>query len=146
MTPPNAPGSKPDCIFCRIVAGDAPSHRVFEDDEVLVFMDIQPVAAGHTLVIPKRHCDDLFEASEDSMAAVARVSVRIARAIRAALEPDGVFVAQANGAAAGQTVFHYHLHLIPRKHGESRRIFHGRRPEGAEQLAATCARIRAHLG
>ena len=128
MSPPAAGlASKPDCIFCRIVAGEAPSHRVFEDDDVLVFMDIQPVAEGHTLIIPKGHCDDLFEASEDAMAAVARVSVRVARAIREAFAPDGVFVAQTNGEAAGQTVFHYHLHLIPRRYGEAGNPFHGRR-------------------
>lgn len=134
-----------DCIFCRIVGGEAPSHRVYEDGDVLVFMDIQPVAEGHTLIIPRSHYENLFEASEDAMAAVARVSVRIARAIREALSPDGVFVAQTNGAAAGQTVFHYHLHLIPRWHGGGLRI-HGRREAAADDLARVADRIRAALG
>jgi histidine triad (HIT) family protein len=133
-----------DCIFCRIVSGDAPSHRVFEDDEVLVFMDIQPVAEGHTLIIPRRHYENLFEASEDAMAAVARVSVRIARAIRAAFEPDGVFVAQTNGVAAGQTVFHYHLHLIPRWHGGALQL-HGRKTADPSDLAQHATRIAEAL-
>jgi len=133
------------CIFCRIVAGSAPCHRVYEDDEVLVFMDIRPVSPGHTLLIPKRHYANLFESSEDAMAAVARVSVRIANAIRTAIRPDGVFVAQTNGVAAGQTVFHYHLHLIPRWHGSGPQI-HGRREAAPDVLAAQAADLRAALG
>ncbi len=133
------------CIFCRIVAGDAPAHRVYEDDEVLVFMDIRPVSRGHTLIIPKEHFENLFEATEDAMAAVARTSVRIANAIKAVFEPDGVFVAQTNGAAAGQTVFHYHLHLIPRWHGGNLRL-HGRIEATAAELGILARRLRDALG
>ncbi len=136
---------KDGCIFCEIVAGRSPAHRVFEDEEVLVFMDIQPVSEGHTLIIPKVHYENLFEATEDAMAAVARVSVRVARAIRQAFAPDGVFVAQTNGVAAGQTVFHYHLHLIPRWHGSLPQL-HGRRTAAPEDLAATASRIAHALG
>ena len=100
------------CIFCRIAAGEAPSHRVYEDDEGLACMDIRPGAEGHILIIPKAHYENLFEATEDAMAAVARISVRIANAIKTVFEPDGVFVAQTNGVAAGQTVFHLHLHVL----------------------------------
>ncbi len=105
------------CIFCRIVSGDAPSHRVYENDLVLVSMDIFPVTDGHTLLITKEHFTDIFEASEAAIAAVASVSVRVAAAIRRELEPDGLGVFQLNGAAAGQTVFHYHMHLMPRNVG-----------------------------
>ncbi len=133
------------CIFCRIVAGDAPAHRVYEDDEVLVFMDIRPVSEGHTLIIPKQHLENLFEATEDAMAAVARTSVRIANAIKAVFEPDGVFVAQTNGAAAGQTVFHYHLHLIPRWHGGNLQL-HGRIEAAAAELGMLAGRVRDALG
>ena len=136
---------KDDCIFCRIVAGDAPAHRVYESDDVLVFMDIRPVSRGHTLLIPKRHFENLFESSEDAMAAVARVSVRIANAIRDAVQPDGVFVAQTNGVAAGQTVFHYHLHLIPRWFGSGPQI-HGRTEADPDELADLASRLRAALG
>ena len=133
------------CIFCRIVAGDAPAHRVYEDSWVLVFMDIRPVSEGHTLIIPKEHHENLFEATEDAMAAVARTSVRIANAIRAVFEPDGVFVAQTNGAAAGQTVFHYHLHLIPRWHGGGVQT-HGRVEAPADKLIGQARRLRDSLG
>ena len=136
---------KGDCIFCRILAGDAPSHRVYEDDEVLVFMDIRPVSRGHTLIIPKQHYENLLESSEEAMAAVARVSVRIANAIKTVFEPDGVFVAQTNGVAAGQTVFHYHLHLIPRWLGGASQI-HGRVEAPAAELADQAARLRLALG
>ncbi len=132
------------CIFCRIAAGEAPSHRVYEDDEVLVFMDIRPVAEGHTLIIPKAHYENLFEATEDAMAAVARISVRIANAIKTVFEPDGVFVAQTNGVAAGQTVFHYHLHLIPRWHGGTPRL-HGRIEVTSGELDALAGRLREVL-
>jgi histidine triad (HIT) family protein len=138
------PPPRADCIFCRIVAGDAPSYPVYADDEVLVFMDIQPVAEGHTLIIPKAHYENLFEATEEAMAAVARVSVRIARAIRTALEPDGVFVAQTNGAAAGQTVFHYHLHLIPRWQGGTLTL-HGRKTAAPDKLIEIAERISRSL-
>ena len=133
------------CIFCRIAADEAPSHRVYEDDEVLVFMDIRPVAEGHTLIIPKAHYENLFEATEDAMAAVARISVRIAKAIKTVFDPDGVFVAQTNGVAAGQTGFHYHLHLIPRGHGGEPRL-HGRIEASAAELEALAARLRKALG
>lgn len=134
-----------DCIFCRIVAGDAHSHRVYEDDDVLVFMDLRPVSEGHTLIIPKRHYENLLESSEEAMAAVARVSVRIANAIKTTLAPDGIFVAQTNGVAAGQTVFHYHLHLIPRWQGSGPQV-HGRVEANADELARMAARLRVALG
>jgi len=134
-----------ECIFCRIASGEAPAHRVYEDEDTLVFMDIRPVAEGHTLIITKQHFENLFEATPEAMARVARISVRVARAIREVLEPDGVFVAQTNGAAAGQTVFHYHLHLIPRTTGGDARI-HGRLPATPAQLDSLADRLQAALG
>jgi histidine triad (HIT) family protein len=132
----------PDCAFCRIASGDAPSHKVYEDDVVLAFMDIAPVGEGHTLVIMKEHFENLAEASDASLASVVRVSRRIAKAIQETLAPDGLLVVQTNGAAAGQTVFHYHMHLIPRRSGSPFGL-HGRRledPQKLAQLAATLVR------
>lgn len=113
-----------DCIFCNIVAGTKPCHKVLETDLVLSFMDILPASEGHTLVIPKQHCETVFDISESAMQAVALAARRIAAAIRAELAPDGLTIAQANGAAAGQTVMHYHLHLLPRTRGQAMRL-HG---------------------
>jgi histidine triad (HIT) family protein len=123
-----------DCIFCRIASGEAPSHKVYEDDEVLAFLDIVPLEEGHTLLIMKEHFENLFEADEDSLASVIRVSRRVAKAIRGVLSPEGVLVVQTNGRAAGQTVFHYHMHLIPRLSGSTRGL-HNRRPEDSQKLA-----------
>lgn len=132
------------CIFCRIVAGDAPCHRVYEDARTLVFMDVFPVTDGHTLVITKAHAPTLFEASEEDLTAVAATARRVAHALRATLAPDGLMVFQLNGAAAMQTVFHYHMHLLPRRDGEPLAL-HSRVPGDAERLAAIAAQLRAAL-
>jgi len=136
--------SAADCIFCRIVAGDAACARVHEDELTLTFMDIFPVAAGHVLIIPKVHCTDIFEAGGEALAAVARRAGITARAIRAALAPDGLGVFQLNGAAAGQTVFHYHMHLIPRREGEPFTL-HGRARADDAELERIAVQIAATL-
>ena len=103
-----------DCIFCKIIKGDIPCARVYEDAEVLAFMDIHPVVKGHTLVIPKIHCDPITHAPVEALARSIAVVQRVARAQYQALQADGVSVSQANGAAAGQEVPHLHFHVIPR--------------------------------
>jgi len=108
----------PSCIFCEIVRGAAPAFRVHEDDHTLAFMDLFPVTDGHTLVVTKTHCTDLFDASPPLLQAVMATAKRVAHALRAVVHPDGLMVFQLNGAAAGQTVFHYHMHLMPRTAGE----------------------------
>lgn len=133
-----------DCIFCGIVSGALPSFQVCEDEQTLVFMDLFPVTAGHTLVIPKRHATDLFEMDEATLAAVSATSLRVARAIDAALAPGGLGVFQLNRAPAGQTVFHYHMHLLPRNEGEPFAL-HSRVRGDDEVLRDTAARIRASL-
>ena len=115
-----------------------------EDEQTLVFMDIFPVADGHTLVIPKRHCANLLDAEEDDLRAVIARSRGVARAIREVLQPDGIGVFQLNGAAAGQTVFHYHMHLIPRKQGDSLQV-HSRTPGDPERLAEVAKQLGAAL-
>jgi histidine triad (HIT) family protein len=107
-----------DCIFCRIVAGDIPAHKVYEDDATLAFLDINPATRGHTLVIPKAHAADVFSMPADVMAAAAQTVQTVARILQRGLQPEGINVLQNNGAAAGQEVFHYHVHLIPRRQGD----------------------------
>jgi histidine triad (HIT) family protein len=135
-------GGVADCIFCRIVRGEAPAYRVHEDDRVLVFMDIFPVTDGHTLVVTKEHFENVFEATQESLQAVAAASWRAARAIRTALDPDGLMVFQLNGQAAGQSVFHYHMHLLPRRAGEPLAL-HTRVPGEPERLRAVSERLAA---
>ncbi len=130
------------CIFCKIVGGEAPADRVYEDERTLIFMDLFPVADGHTLVIPKAHCRNLLEAEEQDLEAVIVNSRRLAHAIREIFEPDGIGVFQLNGAAAGQTVFHYHMHLIPRMQGDALQI-HSRTRGDPERLAETARRLAA---
>ena len=133
-----------DCIFCAILRGDAPAHRVYEDEHVIAFMDIFPVAQAHTLIVTREHAENLFESKSDPIAAVARASIPLARAIRTAFQPDGLGVYQANGAAAGQTVFHYHMHLIPQTHGVPLKL-HGREQASAEELSEHAERLRKAL-
>jgi histidine triad (HIT) family protein len=132
------------CIFCRIVDEQAPAHTVYEDDRILVFMDIFPVADGHTLVIPKAHATNLLETDEADLSAVIAWSKRVAGALRRVLAPDGIGVFQLNGAAAGQTVFHYHMHLIPRMQGDALQI-HSRTPGDPERLAELAGRLAEAL-
>ena len=103
-----------DCVFCKIVAGQIPATKVTEDDACVAFMDIGQVNPGHVLVAAKLHAEDVYALDEAQAASIARTVVRVARAIRAAFAPQGLSVYQANGEAAGQTVFHYHVHLVPR--------------------------------
>ncbi len=132
------------CVFCEILAGDRPAHMVHQDADVAAFMDAFPSTDGHVLVVPVRHLEDVY-ALDDALAARIAVTVRrVACAIRAALAPDGLNVTQANGAAAGQTVPHLHLHLLPRTAGE-RLGRHGAAPGDPDRLAALAARIAAEL-
>ena len=133
-----------NCVFCGIVQGNIPAVRVYEDATTLAFMDIQPASSGHTLVIPKVHAANLFEISPTDLAAVAWTAQRIARAVQEALTPDGIRILQTNGAAAGQTVFHYHVHVIPMWDGQ-RIGSHGRTRADPERLKAVALQIQAAL-
>ena len=132
------------CIFCKIVRGEAPAHKVYEDERVLVFMDLFPVTDGHTLIVTKEHFENLFEATQESLQAVVATSQRIARAIQAALEPEGLMVFQLNGRAAGQAVFHYHMHLMPRNEGEPLAL-HTREQGDPARLGEVAERLAAAL-
>ncbi|WBP94697.1 HIT family protein [Mycolicibacterium neoaurum] len=107
------------CVFCAIVAGEAPAVRIHEDDDLLAILDIRPFTRGHTLVIPKTHSVDLTDTAPDTVAAMAALGQRIARAARrSGLHADGNNIAINDGKAAFQTVFHIHLHVVPRRAGD----------------------------
>jgi len=106
-----------DCVFCKIVKGDLPCFKVFENDRVLGFADINPVSMGHCLVVPKVHAENLMEISEEDLFAVHRAARSIAIAIKEILGPAGIACVQLNGREVNQVVMHYHLHLIPRVEG-----------------------------
>jgi len=134
-----------DCVFCKIVGGQIPASKVYEDEDCVCFMDIGQVNPGHVLVAAKRHAQDLYALDDAQAAAVARAVARVARAIRAAFAPEGLSVYQANGAAAGQTVFHYHVHLVPRFANDAMRFTWPVQNPPREALEEHAVRIRAAL-
>ena len=134
-----------DCVFCRIVAGQIPSTRVYEDEHTVAFMDLGHVNPGHTLVAVKKHAANLYELDEAQAAAVARATVKISKAIRAAFQPEGLSVYQANGKPAGQTVFHYHVHLLPRHAGDGMELVWPVKSPPREMLESYAAKIREKL-
>jgi histidine triad (HIT) family protein len=142
--PESFSAARGDCIFCRIVARTAAAQRVHEDELTVTFMDLFPASRGHLLIVPKRHFSDILGADDASLVRVIVNSRRIALALKRALGPDGIGVHQLNGAAAGQTVFHYHMHVIPRRTGDPIG-FHGRRQAEESELAEVASEIAQAL-
>jgi histidine triad (HIT) family protein len=134
-----------DCVFCKIVAKAIPATVVHEDEHTLAFMDIGQVNPGHVLVALKAHAENIFALQETQAAAVFRSAARVARAVRAAFEPEGLSVYQANGKAAGQTVFHFHVHLVPRYEGDGMALTWPVKNPPREKLHDYAEQIRAKL-
>ena len=109
---------KDDCIFCKIIKGEIPSFTVYEDDDFKVILDRFPAAPGHVLVIPKAHYSDMFELSEEAATKLYPLAKKIAKRIKEVTGSEGINIVQNNGEAAGQSVYHFHLHIIPRKMGD----------------------------
>ena len=107
-----------NCIFCKIIAGEIPSVKIYEDEHVFAFMDIMPLSKGHTLLIPKTHRESVYDLAPEEAANLFAVAPKIAKAINETFQPAGMNLLNNNGAKAGQSVFHFHLHFIPR-YGES---------------------------
>ena len=135
-----------NCVFCRIVAKEIPATVVHEDEHTLAFMDIGQVNPGHVLVALKKHAENIFALDEAQAAAVFGAAAKVARAIRGAFEPQGLSVYQANGAAAGQTVLHLHIHLVPRYEGDGMALTWPVKNPPREKLTEYAAKIRAKLG
>lgn len=134
----------PTNIFARILRGEIPCHKVYEDDHTLAFMDIMPQSDGHTLVVPKAAGEGIHDLPPEALAATILTTQRIARAVKKAFDPPGIMIAQLNGAAAGQSVFHLHFHVVPRYDGPELRMHAGAMAQ-PEVLADHAARIRAAL-
>lgn len=136
-----------DCIFCQIVKGRIPSVKVYEDERVLAFEDINPISEGHTLIIPKAHAENLFEMTGPDLSAVIRVSQIVAKAIQTALSPNGIAVLQLNGRGANQVVMHYHMHLVPRMPGTEKLpiTVWEIKPGDMDAIQATGAKIAAAI-
>ncbi|HEX2172587.1 MAG TPA: HIT family protein [Dehalococcoidia bacterium] len=131
------------CVFCLIRDGQIPSVKVFEDDRTMAFMDINPGNEGHALAVTKAHAETIFDVDDADLGAVALTAKRLARAVHAALRPDGLNLLQTNGAAAGNTVPHLHIHVLPRWNGDGKLRFWRPEPADPTQLQQVADRIRA---
>ncbi len=136
-----------DCIFCKIVKGEIPSIKVYEDETVLAFADINPLSEGHTLIIPKGHFENIHEMPEADLTAIHRASKKVAAAMKDSLTPAGIAFLQLNGRGVNQLVMHYHLHLIPRaeKGGELKITAWDLKPGDMDVIKGTAKKIAAKL-
>jgi histidine triad (HIT) family protein len=131
----------PDCLFCKIVAGDVPATRVREDERTVAFMDINPATRGHMLVIPREHSTNLLEIASEDLAACAATAKELTALVSERLGADGVNVLNSCGRAAWQTVFHFHLHVIPRYQGDPLRLPWVPEPGDRDEIAAAAAEL-----
>ena len=132
----------PDCIFCKIVAGELPAQRVHEDEHTIAFMDINPGTRGHTLVIPRRHVRNLLEIEPEDLSATVLTAQKIAQRISDRLGADGVNLINSCGAAAWQTVFHFHIHVIPRYRDDPLVLPWKPAPGDMDEIARTAQELR----
>jgi histidine triad (HIT) family protein len=134
--------SDPDCLFCKIVAGDIPAQIVDQDDRTVAFMDINPATRGHALVVPRRHAANLLEVEPDELAATAVAAQRLARRVVERLGAEGVNLLNSCGSVAWQTVFHLHIHVIPRYSGDPLRLPWIPGPGDPDEIAAAAEQLR----
>jgi histidine triad (HIT) family protein len=138
----NAPESDPDCIFCKIVAGELPAKVVDEDERTVAFMDISPATRGHALVVPRRHWRNLLEIDHDDLQATMVAAQRLASRASERLNADGVNLLNSCGRAAWQTVFHFHVHVIPRYEGDPLRLPWTPAEGDEDEIEAAAAQLR----
>jgi histidine triad (HIT) family protein len=137
--------SDPNCVFCKIVAGQIPSFKLYEDAHCLSFLDINPANPGHALVIPKNHAPNLIASDDADLGKVMATVRRVATAIDKTLSPHGINLLQANGPGAAQSVFHFHMHIVPRATDDNLMMNWHPKPGDKAALAALAERIRANL-
>lgn len=135
----------PDCIFCKIIGGEIPSFKIYENDDSFAFMDINPASEGHTLVIPKEHAMDVHSISDTAIAATVKTAKKVAAAIEKTLNPEGLNLVQCNGPAAAQSVMHFHMHVLPRANGDELKLNWGLEPGDMDAIGRLAERIRANL-
>ena len=118
-----------DCIFCKIVNGESPCYKIYEDGKTLAFLDVFPVYKGHTLVVPKKHVENIAEISEENLACVSKTAKKVAKLLKEKLNYEGVNLVQSNGRVASQVVMHFHMHVVPRFAGDGLNLWtHGEKP------------------
>ncbi len=134
-----------NCIFCKIIDGQIPCFKLFEDENTLAFMDINPVHPGHALIIPKQHAANLFEVSTEALLNTVGSAQMIARAVQRALSPDGMNLLQCNGEAAAQSVMHFHVHVLPRQADDNVPMNWNPQPGDMDEIGRVAEQIRAQL-
>lgn len=135
----------PDCLFCKIIAGEIPCFKVYEDDKSLAFMDINPANPGHALAIPKNHAQDVFSIEAEDIAAAANAARLVAGALSEELDLDGLNLVQANGPGAKQSVMHLHIHVLPRRMDDNLPLNWPIEQGDMDAIADLAARLRARL-
>jgi len=134
-----------NCIFCKIIRGQVPSFKLYENDKTFAFMDINPINPGHALIVPKFHAKDIFETPDEWVGATMVTTRRIARAVQAAVQPYGMNIVQANGPGAKQSVFHLHIHVVPRLKDDNLTMNWPINPGDKDAIAKLAESIRANL-
>jgi histidine triad (HIT) family protein len=137
--------SDADCLFCKIIAGAIPCFNLYEDGDTLAFMDINPAAEGHALVIPKEHSPDVHGISDAAISSTVITAKKIASAIRKTLSPAGMNLLQCNGPAAAQSVMHFHMHVLPRRDGDELRLNWALVPGDMDAIGKLAERIRENI-
>ena len=135
-----------DCLFCGIIAGSIPSQTIDSDERTVAFMDINPATPGHALVVPRVHSADLLEISSEDLTATALAAQRLAQRMKDVLEADGINLINACGAAAWQTVFHFHMHVVPRYEDDPLKLPWVPAPGDSNEIAAVAAKLRGENG
>lgn len=134
-----------NCIFCKIVAGQIPCFKLHDDQHTLAFMDINPANPGHALAIAKEHWENLPAMPANLLGPVLATAQRVAKAVEAVVKPDGINLLQANGAGAGQSVFHFHVHVLPRRNGDELKINWEAKPGDMAAIKATYEKVLAAM-
>jgi len=134
-----------NCIFCKIIRGEVPSFKLYENDKTFAFMDINPISPGHALIIPKFHARDIFETPDEWVGVAMVTTRRIARAVQATVQPYGMNIVQANGPGAKQSVFHLHVHVVPRFKDDNLPMNWPINAGDKDAIAKLAERIRANI-
>ena len=137
--------SDPECLFCKIIAGKIPAFKLYEDEDTFAFMDINPANEGHALVVPKEHSKDLYSVSDAAIKASVLTAKKVALAVQKTVDMDGLNLVQCNGPAAAQSVFHFHMHVLPRGAQDELKLNWGLKPGDMEAIGQLAERIRANV-
>ncbi len=138
--------ASPDCVFCKIVSGDIPAIKIYEDEETLAFLDIQPVSEGHALVVPKDHFENMYATPAETWCRVMLTVQKVAEAVRHAMNADGINLEMNNEPAAGQLVMHAHMHIVPRHNDDGLKHWPGKAYKSPAEANSVAEKIKTELG